>query len=257
MAETPHWPACKKRPANAESRAWVRYPCDTVIAFQPIDARKDGTWHSATIKNISAKGLGLNLDMAVQRGAILSVKLEGVSQRLSQPLLVRVVRVADQASGGCHVGCTFAIPLGEEELRALLHSGEALPLGPEQGQAIPPGEGADRLAETYASIRREGERDRRVFPRQRISIPVTLAYGSDQEITQEAVAIDASRGGLRLLTAYSFGRGTLLRVRSSKAPRGAPFVPVRVRSCTSQQMKWVTGVQFLEPPSPEVLRYFS
>src|SRR5438270_147101 len=90
----------KKRSPDAESRAWVRYPCDSAISFQPLESRKDGTWHPARVTNISAKGMGLVLDLAVQRGTILSVMLEGPAHRFSRPVLVRVVRATERPSGG-------------------------------------------------------------------------------------------------------------------------------------------------------------
>src|SRR5207248_2667067 len=105
----------KRRLPDTEGRAWVRYPCDSAISFQPLQSRKDGTWRPAKVTNISAKGLGLVLEAPAERGAILSVMLEGSANRFSQPVLVRVVRAKEQPSGW-HVGCTFAIPLGEEEL---------------------------------------------------------------------------------------------------------------------------------------------
>src|SRR5438132_4596449 len=127
----------KKRFPDAEGRAWVRYPCESAISFQPLEFRKDGTWLPAKVANISAKGMGLVLDAPVQRGAILSVLLEGTGDRFSRPVLVRVVRATERPGGGWHLGCTFAIPLGADELQALLPPSDPLPAAPEQKQPAP------------------------------------------------------------------------------------------------------------------------
>ena len=94
----------RKRPPDAEGRAWVRYPCDSAISFQPLESRKDGNWRAAKVANISATGLGLLLEAPVERGAILCVLLEGPANRFSQPVLVRVVRTKERAGVGWHAG---------------------------------------------------------------------------------------------------------------------------------------------------------
>src|SRR5437660_1306993 len=72
---------------------------------------------------------------------------------------------------------------------------------------------------------------RRTFPRRRVSVGVIISYGAAWERSLEAQATDTSLGGLRLLTRQPFGRGTILRVRSTKAPARTPSVEVRVKSC--------------------------
>ncbi len=247
----------KKRSPDAEGRAWVRYPCDSAISFQPLESRKDGNWRPARIVNISAKGLGLRLETPVQRGAILCVMLEASAHRFSQPLLVRVVRAGERSPNGWQVGCTFAIPLGEEELRALLPGGERVESTSKPTPQPTPVPDRNGLAEAHDPFLQGSVNERRIFPRRKVSVPITISYGAAGENTHEAAAIDTSLGGLKLLTRHPFGRGTILRVRSTRTPARVPSVEVRVKSCTPQQSKWLVATQFLHQPPSEILFYFS
>jgi hypothetical protein len=121
----PGWSGFRTQPLPAERRVHSRYACECDIAFQPLANRKAGTWLPTRVKNISAKGMGLVLNSAIERGALLSVKLEGPAQRFSQPLLVRVVRVTERHAGVWQLGCTFAIALDEEEVSAFLRADNA------------------------------------------------------------------------------------------------------------------------------------
>ncbi|HLJ93547.1 MAG TPA: PilZ domain-containing protein [Gemmataceae bacterium] len=247
----------KKRSPGAEGRAWVRYPCDSAISFQPLESRKDGNWRPAKIVNISAKGLGLRLETPVQRGAILCVLLEATANRFSQPLLVRVVRVGERGPNGWQVGCTFAIPLGEEELRALLPGGKCLESTSKSSPQPPAASDRGAPSETHDPFLQGSVNERRLFPRRKVSVPITISYGTAGEKMHEAAAIDTSLGGLKLLTRHPFGRGTILRVRSTRTPARVPSVEVRVKSCTPQQSKWLVATQFLHQPPSEILFYFS
>jgi hypothetical protein len=246
----------KRRPPDTEGRAWVRYPCDSEISFQPLECRKDGNWRAAKIANISAKGIGLLLETPIETGAILCVLLEGSAQRLSQPLLARVVRATERSGVGWHVGCTFAIPLSNDELRALVSSSEALPAAPKPKDQTAVVKDRGRAA-NHDPFLQGSPNERRNSPRRRVSVPITISYGSAWESRHEAHAIDTSLGGLKLLTRQPFGRGTILRVRSTKTPARVPSVEVKVKSCTPQQSKWIVATQFQQRPPSEVLLYFS
>ena len=108
-----------------ERRVHTRYVCRSEIALQPLVNRKAVLWRSAHVENISAKGIGLVCDASLERGALVSVRLEGSAERFSRPLLVRVVRVSERPCGVWRIGCTFAVPLGEDELSALLQGENA------------------------------------------------------------------------------------------------------------------------------------
>ena len=244
----------KKKPPGADRRAWVRYECKGDIAFQPLVERKAGTWRPAQVGNISAKGIGLTLKAPLERGSILSVKLEGAAKRFSQPLLVRVVRSVQRSGGVWHLGCTFAIPLGEEELRALLRLDNAVQTARENKKRDRPEDKSP--PPTHDPFLHGSASERRTYHRRRVATSIVVAYGTAFEKTQEGLAIDASIGGLKLLTREPLGRGTILRVRNVKAPHSVPSVEVRVKSCRPQQSMWVVGTQFLHTPPSDVMLHF-
>jgi len=256
----PSQPPLRRAPRrlSRECRGWVRYPYDAEISFQPLELRKDGTWHPARARDISTKGLGLILDAHVQGGAILAIKLDGPCQRLSRPLLVRVMRRHELCNGGWQVGCTFAIPLGEQELHVLVAAEDSAKAAAENE---PPAHSAPkRIPSThpYDPFFEGSSDERRTCPRRRIMVPVLLSYalaGGESSTDREALAIDASGGGMKLLTQECFGRGSIVRLRSAKAPPSAS-VEVRVKSCSPQQTKWFLGVQFLQAPPSEFMLFF-
>jgi hypothetical protein len=247
----------RRRPIR-EGRAWIRYPYQAEICFQALERRKEGTWRPARVRDISTKGLGLSLDAQVPNGAILSIKLEAASQRLTQPLLVRVVRAGEQLEDGWQIGCTFAIPLSEQDLRTLVPTEEDAQGSeedemPSRSQPKSPGRSAAHDPFSHGSTD-----ERRTHPRRRIAVPVILssipAFG-ESPVVKEALAIDASGGGIKLLGRDCLGRGTILRLRGAKAPPSTS-VEVRVKSCCPQQTKWLIGVQFLQPPPSEFMLFF-
>ena len=252
---TPSQPRSKKRSVD-EGRAWVRYACNADISFQPLGARPDGDWRPAALSNVSAKGIGLVMDARAQRGTILTVMIEGAAQRFSRPLLVRVTRATERADGRWQVGCTFAIPLGEEELGALVPA-EQLGSVNSKAEPKPSRPERERPAQTHDPFIQGSANERRRFPRRHIAVPLSLHYGAVWDQSQDALAIDSSFGGLKLLTRQAFGRGTILRARSTKAPAQVPSVEVRVQSCAPQGTKWVIAAKFLQQPSAETMLYFS
>jgi hypothetical protein len=247
----------KRRFPQVEDRAWIRYMCDSAISYQPLEFRKNGAWLPARVANLSAKGLGLALAAPLQPGAILSVLLEGTVSRFSRPLLVRVVRATERPGEGWHIGCTFAIPLGKEELQNLLPLAEVMPAATKHEQQAPASSKRRPATDKHDPFLQGSVNERRTFPRRQISVPISIAYGSAWEKTHEAQAIDISLGGFRLLTGHPFGRGTILRLRSIKAPARVPSVEVRVKSCTPQNSKWVVATQVLQQAPSELLFYFN
>jgi hypothetical protein len=240
------------KPIHAERRVQMRYACTGDIALQPLMNRKAGVWRPAQVENISTKGIGLLLDAAIERGTILSVKLEGPAQRFSRPLLVRVIRVTERPGGGWQTGCTFAIPLDEEELGALLRADNASQASVEKKQ--PAQRAEKKLPEVPRDPFIDGSAvERRCVHRRHLSAAVVLSYGSGFEETLEALAIDGSIGGLKLLSGKPFGRGTIIRVRILTSSQRVPAVEMCVKSCRPQQTMWMIGAQFVQPPSSDVM----
>ena len=73
----------------------------------------------AIVSNVSAGGLGLTFNRALDPGTVLAVQVRGRRLGVS---LVRVARVvhATQADGHWRIGCTISPPFSPEELQSLL-----------------------------------------------------------------------------------------------------------------------------------------
>ena len=73
----------------------------------------------AVVSNVSAAGLGLTFNRALDPGTVLAVQVRGRRLGVS---LVRVARVvhATQTEGHWRIGCTISPPFSPEELQSLL-----------------------------------------------------------------------------------------------------------------------------------------
>jgi hypothetical protein len=236
-----------------ERRVHTRYACPCAIALQALRNRKAELWHPAYIENFSAKGMALVCATFLERGTLLFVKLEGDAQRFCQPLLARVVRISERPGGVWRIGCKFAIPLDEDEISVLLRADKTSQASRDQLQAAEPGKQQKAPAVPHDPFLDGSTYERRRVHRRRLSATVVLSYGADCRESMEAFAVDGSLRGLHLLSRKSFGLDTILRVRSSKASRTVPSVEVRVKSCRLQQTGWRIGVQFVKPPSADVM----
>ena len=242
--------------AKAERRALVRALCDASILFQPLTTQKAGGWRPARIRNISVRNLGLTMEPGVPCGTILSVKLEGAHRRFRRPLIVRVTRATERPGEGWHVGCTFVLPLSDDELQVLLSSAHPRPTVEEKKSQESAGKGSKPSADKHDPFLHGSANERRSSPRRRVAIPVLLSYDSLHAETFQGLAIDSSKLGLGLLAVRPFARGTVLRVRPAHAFGNPQAVRVKVMCCRAQQKRWVIGVRFLLPPSADVLLTF-
>jgi hypothetical protein len=75
---------------------------------------------AATVKDVSAKGVGLVLDRPLKLGAVVVIQLQSASLRLSRPMPVRVLHARQQEDGRWLHGCVFLRQLREEDLEELL-----------------------------------------------------------------------------------------------------------------------------------------
>lgn len=116
----------KARGSNGEStstvtdrRARVRYAVLLDVSCQPVGAQKsDYTW-AGKVRDISTHGIGLLLRRRFERGAILSIDVQGAGDLPSRTLLARVVHAQPQPQGYWVVGCALATPLSEDDLRSV------------------------------------------------------------------------------------------------------------------------------------------
>jgi hypothetical protein len=88
-----------------------------------------------------------------------------------------------------------------------------------------------------------------------VRVLLTEDEGSDHP--DEAWVLDRSMGGLCLrIESRPIPAGTILNIRTSNAPREAPWTPIEVKSCRPIDNGWELGCQFLKTPSWSVLLLF-
>jgi hypothetical protein len=97
----------------------VRYPC-TLDAHCHLSVTPPYDACTARVRDISSHGLALPLYRKLQPGTILAVQFLQRAGWSNRSLAARVVHVTAQADGSWLLGCAWAKPLAEEELRALL-----------------------------------------------------------------------------------------------------------------------------------------
>jgi hypothetical protein len=106
----------------AERRAWVRYPCEQITSCQGALASRGKDWPTKVL-DVSPGGIALVLERRFEPGTLLQVQLRDQTDQSTWGVYVRVVRITAAGSGrddGWLVGCEFARPLNDEELRTLL-----------------------------------------------------------------------------------------------------------------------------------------
>lgn len=102
-----------------ENRVTNRYPCDQEAVTQALDAAPPVSW-GATVKNVSAGGMGVVLCFPFKPGTHLAIVIQSLGIR--RTYLVRVVHVLDQSDGTWFVGCEFARRLHDDEIDEILRA---------------------------------------------------------------------------------------------------------------------------------------
>lgn len=102
---------------TVDRRACVRYASRQKGTCRALAAEKKWQW-TATVRDVSATGIGLVLNRRFEPGTVLRVRLPGRSGR--RFYLVRVVRVQAQSARKWVVGCVFPRRLSDDEVATLL-----------------------------------------------------------------------------------------------------------------------------------------
>lgn len=104
---------------GTERRAWIRYPRRLRTLWQLFGSRQEDSW-TAELRDISQSGLGLVVNRPFPPATVLTVRLQTAARRFSRTMLVRVKHCAARPDGAWHVGCSFAVPLNDDQLKELL-----------------------------------------------------------------------------------------------------------------------------------------
>jgi hypothetical protein len=84
-----------------------------------VTARRNESW-AATVRDLSTGGAGIVVNRRFEPGTLLSVELQDAEQTVNRILLVRVVRVSQDANGRWLLGCAFTSKLTDAELLSLM-----------------------------------------------------------------------------------------------------------------------------------------
>jgi hypothetical protein len=109
--------------AQRERRAWVRYPSGEFGSCVLECATELGWW--GRIIDVSHGGIAIILPRRLRAGTVLLMDQPGQEGKPVRPLRLRVVHTTTNPGGGWLLGCRFASPLSERELRAFLDSEES------------------------------------------------------------------------------------------------------------------------------------
>jgi hypothetical protein len=111
--------ARRERSAAPDQRAWVRYECHGRATYQVVRAAVSSASGPATVVNISASGIALQLEEPLHVGELLSLELsrDGVTVLTT---LASVVRAGAGPNASRLIGCNFIRELTEEQVLMLL-----------------------------------------------------------------------------------------------------------------------------------------
>jgi len=109
-----------EKPHRLDRRVAVRHLCNRKASVRPGDGMKVGALPAmgATVRNISATGVGLLLDCKVLSDTILLV--ESWQRWDTMPMLLARVQLVRPQEGGWYVGCELAHHLDVDELEQWL-----------------------------------------------------------------------------------------------------------------------------------------
>lgn len=160
-----------------DRRLWVRFPCDLFAGCYPAGNDSDFRWH-ARVRDLSAAGLRLFVNLPVEQGTFLSVEFPTTT------VLAYVVRVSPQADNEWELGCVFSDELSLDDL--------------------------ERFG---ATLLKPGGRDRRGW--ERFPSPIELIYQAVQVyplVWRPARACDISATGIGLDVKEAVPVGSLLQI---------------------------------------------
>ncbi len=111
--------ARRLRHSPEDNRTWRRFDCKLTANFSKVGDPASRLIH-ATVSNISASGVGLEVTEEVPAGALLNLEVIGEAGRAHRPILTCVVHVAKKAENLWSLGCNFIRELSEAEFQEMM-----------------------------------------------------------------------------------------------------------------------------------------
>ena len=109
----------KKNLRDNKVRSGVRYRCALATLGQ-VHFPDRGENQEAWICNLSRRGIGLNLNQALEAGTTLIIKLKSSVNNKAIKVPARVIHATPEADGTWRIGCELGEPLTAEMLDELL-----------------------------------------------------------------------------------------------------------------------------------------
>jgi hypothetical protein len=218
-------------------RVYERFPCDLPTACQPVATRndKDHVW-AATMRDISAGGVGLILPRRFEPGMGLQIELGGAGSGAGKTLLARVVYVRHLPDGNWVLGCAFISPLSENELEELLRLGKA-----RRQQTSDPVADVPVRQESSAADNRK-------------TTVIAVVTFQSEPVGGRVVRLRVNR--LVVTGNWPAAPGTVLRIKVTGPDADPEADKVRVTRCWKQAGQWMVAYQFVGRPSAGLQRYF-
>jgi c-di-GMP-binding flagellar brake protein YcgR len=108
----------KERPSSAEKRECARHIANVSAAYQLVSDPEKKNWPAQVI-NLSLGGIGLQVEQAVDTGALLNLNLQNTSGQ-ARTILACVVHVMSRNGNERVLGCNFIHEMSEADFKALL-----------------------------------------------------------------------------------------------------------------------------------------
>jgi hypothetical protein len=111
-------------PEISDRRKSERYACDGQLYLVPMGANHHNFW-SASLRDLSTKGIGLTLNRRFETGATLSIEWRPTDLARLPSLVGRVVRVVQLTDTTWWHGCELIGNIDPEELAGFLSAAQA------------------------------------------------------------------------------------------------------------------------------------
>jgi hypothetical protein len=111
-------------PEISDRRKSERYACDGQLYLVPMGANHHNFW-SASLRDLSTKGIGLTLNRRFELGATLSIEWRPTDLAKLPSLVGRVVRVVQLTETTWWHGCELIGDIDPEELAGFLSASQA------------------------------------------------------------------------------------------------------------------------------------
>ena len=104
---------------DVERREALRHPCPREVWLHPVTLVQSAAWH-AIVLDLSTQGVGLAIERPVVPGTFFAIEFPDPLQGKARTCRARVVYATPHNHQYWHIGCTFDVPLSEEEVESLL-----------------------------------------------------------------------------------------------------------------------------------------